>query len=166
MINPKTVKPDLIFKFQQLICLLFILVSSCSIQKASTQLEKMSEVELLRELNLVLSDSYSPTNLRPERQEYANRIRAEIIRKHPEWKANIVEAIYYNQAVTGMNRTQVEMVFGHPSRINRSFGAYGSDEQWVYVFRSIVGNSWIEQPFLFVYLRNGLLTGVQTLPAR
>jgi hypothetical protein len=69
---------------------------------------------------------------------------------HPTLHPNTVQSIIAGELVRGMDAEQVRLAWGAPERINRSTGAWGEREQWVYGNRR------------YAYLMNGKLESWQT----
>lgn len=64
-------------------------------------------------------------------------------------------AIARGRILTGMSAAQVRRSWGKPTKVNTSVGSYGRHEQWVYEGGGI-GRS------QYVYLQNGIVTGIQS----
>lgn len=64
-------------------------------------------------------------------------------------------AIARGRIMSGMTAAQVRRAWGSPTKINRSTGSYGTRDQWVYD-RGGIGNT------QYVYLDNGIVTGIQS----
>jgi len=79
--------------------------------------------------------------------------RAELIKASPyaeHWSEQEKELMIEGKVQLGMSENQVRIAWGPPRDINRSVGAWGSHEQWVY-------NDF--GPYL--YFENGVLTSRQ-----
>ena len=64
-------------------------------------------------------------------------------------------AIARGRIMTGMTAAQVRRSWGAPTKINRSTGTYGTRDQWVYEHGRIGDTQ-------YVYLDNGIVTGIQS----
>jgi hypothetical protein len=67
-----------------------------------------------------------------------------------KWPLRTCVDIDQNNISIGMNEDQVIASWGKPSKINRSVGSWGSNEQWVY-----------EDQFSYLYFENGILSSFQ-----
>ena len=63
-------------------------------------------------------------------------------------------AVASGKVSVGMSADQVRRAWGTPGKVNKSVGSYGTHEQWVYDRG--------ESRFQYVYVDNGVVTGVQT----
>jgi len=81
-------------------------------------------------------------------KEDNDRLRAEIIKRHPEWPEKIKNQIRSGTVTIGMTKQQVLSSWGRPSDINRTVWSSGTREQWVY------NDS-------YLYFENGKLTSWQ-----
>jgi hypothetical protein len=80
----------------------------------------------------------------PQKRE-TERI-AEIRRR--KWAAEIERAVISKKILLGMTYEQIQMSWGKPQRVNRSVGAWGVREQWIY------GST-------YLYVENGKLASWQ-----
>jgi hypothetical protein len=74
-----------------------------------------------------------------------------IISKHPDWSDDIIGAVSKGSVRLGMTEDQAIAGWGRPNDINRTTGAWGVHEQWVY--GEYGGN--------YLYFEDGLLTSIQ-----
>lgn len=81
-------------------------------------------------------------------------LRAEMVRRHPEWPVDIKEVVLRGTIHIGMTKEQVKANWGKPNSINRSAGSWGVHEQWVY-------NWWSEYEGYYLYFENGILASWQ-----
>ena len=68
--------------------------------------------------------------------------------------SKINAAIATSSIVVGMTAAQVRRSWGSPSKINRTVGSYGANEQWVYQRENYQAQ--------YVYLENGVVTSIQS----
>ena len=64
------------------------------------------------------------------------------------------DAMIDGKVMRGMSESQVQNAWGHPTKINRSVGSYGTHEQWVYD-RGQNGSQ-------YVYFENGVVSSMQS----
>lgn len=79
---------------------------------------------------------------------YKSECREFAISLHPEWSQKHVDSIRKGEITIGMLPLQVFASWGYPNDINKTTGAWGTHEQWVYENQ-------------YVYFRNGTLTSWQ-----
>jgi len=89
---------------------------------------------------LALALAFLFGGLRPSAEE----LRAD----HPEWSALHCQRIADRQIWIGMTDDQARLSVGYPTRVNRSVGAWGVHEQWVY-------------GYTYLYFEGGILTSWQ-----
>jgi hypothetical protein len=73
------------------------------------------------------------------------------LQKNPEWSDDIIAATACNRVRIGMTREQAIAGWGRPRDINRTSGAFGVHEQWVYG----------EYGSGYLYFEDGVLTTIQ-----
>ncbi len=71
------------------------------------------------------------------------------VTNHPEWPDPIKKAITEGTIIVGMTQEQTITSIAKPYKINKTVGAWGVHEQWLYY-----GD-------LYVYFENGALTSYQ-----
>ena len=76
--------------------------------------------------------------------------REDYVSAHPALAPHIIEAILKEQIIRGMSQEDVKVSWGAPERTNRTVGAWGVHEQWVY-----------KSTTYFLYFENGILTSWQ-----
>jgi hypothetical protein len=76
--------------------------------------------------------------------------REKYIAEHPNLAPEIAQGIASGRLVRGMNAEEVRLIWGRPESVNRSAGAWGEREQWVFAGRR------------YAYLLNGRLESWQT----
>jgi hypothetical protein len=74
-----------------------------------------------------------------------------VVRENWFWSTEILAAVSCGWVQRGMDYDQLEESLGRPRKVNRSVGAWGEREQWVYGDRGP-----------YVYLDNGIVTSWQT----
>jgi hypothetical protein len=80
----------------------------------------------------------------------AQQARENYAKTHPERPERILKCLVAQEICVGMNEVETELSWGPPLKKNRSGGAYGRHDQWVYG----AGN--------YVYLDDGLVKSWQT----
>jgi hypothetical protein len=101
------------------------------------------------------SQPISILGLEQFRAELASRNKADDARRiaairAKRWSTEMTRAVINHQVAVGMTAEMVRMSWGEPRSINRTVTTGHTTEQWVYSMRSLV------------YLRDGLVTAIQT----
>jgi len=128
------------------ICLI-LLISGCS---ASTQ-----ESVLCGMVRLMAGPGADPNLFMTsaEIHEQENQRRQQYVEQRPSMDEKIKNYILAGKVAMGMTRGQVCASIGDPRHINRSVGAWGIHEQWVY-------GSDIRR-YYYLYFEDGILTAWQ-----
>lgn len=105
-----------------------------------------------RRIKAILSSAAQASTVGGSKCTRATRGRAsELLAAHPEWSDDVISTVACGWVQEGLTKDQLVASWGRPDHINRSGGAYGIHEQWVYHD----GSS-------YVYLEEGIVTSWQT----
>lgn len=83
--------------------------------------------------------------------ERMNKLKA--LGNHPDWSQEVKNAVLKSVALLGMTTEQVKLSLGSPDDANRTVGAWGVHEQWVYEYGDTLRH--------YYYFENGILTSFQ-----
>jgi hypothetical protein len=76
----------------------------------------------------------------------------QLLREHPYWSEDVIALVAAGSFTIGMTAEQLTEAWGRPRDVNRTVGAWGTHEQWVY--------GHFLHP-VYVYLEDGVITSWQ-----
>jgi len=108
------------------VCMLMLLMPALSgCGKSAEQLRAMTDDELGAELFRAKFGTVGFGG-------YDQEVRAELLRRHPEWPQDIKDAIVAKEIKVGMNKKQVAASWGAPTNVQETLHAGGKAVVWKY----------------------------------